>query len=118
MRHGIQVVEELTSLRYGDVVRSAGGKKRLRCEGQAAVTIRDEAGDHHRVVRIVERGTWRGGTRSYMQCPACRRDVLRLFWKASSSELRCRSCWRPTALRYASQERRRVEARAAKEFEQ
>jgi len=111
MSRAVDIIEEVPSVSYSQLVAQAGGRKRLRDSGQAQVLVQD--GDEVRtvVVPLVEHKAWRGGSRTYLQCPNCARRVLRLHWNSAASELECRLCWGPTKLRYRCQEQRRLEVK-------
>ena len=109
MRRNVDIAEHLLCITYQDLVRAAGGKVQLRRQGEAEVVVPKGDGNRRRFhVDLVEHESWRGGSRTYICCPSCRRRILRLFWNAPLRSLRCRSCWGPASFRYQSQERRRL----------
>jgi len=107
MRREIDFIDDVYSVTYGDCVRAAGGKRRLRRQGHVRLIITDGHGEHQQVVDLVERTMRLGGTRTFMACPCCKSAVLRLLWDEKTRKLKCRRCWGQT-LRYRSQERRRL----------
>lgn len=108
MRRGCVYVDELAVLRLRDLVAGAGGKKRLRRAGIATAVLRTPAGDRFVHLKIVERPAWRGGSRSYLECPNCGVAVRQLLMNPVVDALQCRRCWAPTRLRYRVQEQRRL----------
>jgi len=108
MTRAVDIVDDIPTVTYHQLVAQAGGKQKLRKSGHARVLIQGDGAQHDLLVQLVEHQAWRGGTRTYLLCPACEKRVLRLLWSSTEKELQCRYCWGPTQLRYRCQERRRL----------
>ena len=114
MRHQVDLIEAVPRICYSDLVRRAGGRRKLRTAGRWTVLVAGPAGEQEVLIGIAEQPMRLGGSRSYLLC-GCGRRAMQLLWDAREGRFRCRRCWGPTKLRYASQEKRRIRARGTEE---
>jgi uncharacterized C2H2 Zn-finger protein len=114
----VDYIEDLAKVHLHHLVRAAGGKKRLRLVGRWLVPVETPDGARQVMIEVTEKTMWRGGSRSFLRCPSCSARAMQLFWNVASDRFECRACWGPSALRYRSQEARRLRTTEADAIQQ